>query len=100
MNGEERSVPQREGTPIEIVAPVAPVGQEFDYWVGDVPAGRESENPLPIIVASDVNLMPMYRIVNNGSSDTHGPCGSGAGLGMIMAFIGWIGLRFVGSRRW
>ena len=70
--------------------------------MGDVPAGRESVNPLQIAMISDVNLTPVYRentVITPPPQNPCGACGSGAGVGMIMAFIGWFGLRFVGPRR-
>ncbi|MHC4697027.1 MAG: right-handed parallel beta-helix repeat-containing protein [Planctomycetota bacterium] len=96
----------REGEEVVVTAPASPEGFRFDYWVGDVPEGREYDNPLTLILDSDKSLEPVYARVagGGGSGGSGGPCGAGAGCtpgapaaGLI--FFGLLVLRFVGPGR-
>lgn len=92
--------PIREGDVVLIEAPATPRGQVFDHWDGDVPAGRESQNPLSLIIDSDKDISPVYEAVISNSTMCGAGCGCTPGApAVILTFFGLLAMRFVGSRR-
>ncbi|UCC31161.1 MAG: right-handed parallel beta-helix repeat-containing protein [Phycisphaerales bacterium] len=101
LPGGATAIRAREGEEVVVPAPEADEGFRFDHWEGDVPPGREHDDPLTMTLDSDKGLVPVYMQVD---ADEKRFCGAGAGctpdapaVGLI--FLGLLGLRFVGTGR-
>jgi hypothetical protein len=96
---ENRTQPLKEGE-ASIAAPEPEEGFMFDHWEGeDVPAGKENDNPLTLVLDSDKQIEAFYAAIPEGRF-----CGTGSGctpgapaVGFIL--MGLLALRFVGPGR-
>jgi hypothetical protein len=72
----------------------------FDHWEGDVPSGREKDNPLRIVMDGDKVVTAVFAEPDRGGRGSRGGCGL-FGQAMMLTFSGLIAVRFVllGSRR-
>ncbi len=70
-------------------------GAVFSHWEGDVPEGREHENPLSLVMTRDLNLTPVFEELGIPDLLDGLDCGSlslgtaAAGMMPLMLGLGW-----------
>ena len=63
-----RSCPQENGLPEGSTVEITPqpsLNYEFDHWIGDVPSGKERENPLTLTMDQARSVFANFALVSH-----------------------------------